>query len=258
MARYKILWQSSTVISKFTDYRNAIENHANQVLSSDFELDIRGVKKGTNDIHFMAFDYLNNYQVFDSAIKAQKEGYDAFAIGCFLDPILDELREVLDIPVLSLGEAGMLTACMLGKLFSVISYVPQSNKKIYRELVEKYGLLNRSTPFTSFDLPLSELEKGFNNPNPVIERFKGAGLDAIEKGAEVLLPGCGCLNLIIVNGNMNNVGGASVLDVTGALMKLSEMFVILKEVSGTKISRIGYFEKPADSKIEEVLSLYAR
>ena len=188
MAKYKILWQSSTAISGFPDYKNAIESHGEKILSSDFELTVRGVQAGTSDLHFMAFDFLNNWQLFDSVTNAEKEGYDAVAIGCFLDPILDELREIVNIPVMSLGEAGMLADCMLGKYFSVISYVPQSNNKIYRELVHKYGLSDRTAPLTSFDLPLTELEKGFKDPKPALERFEAAGQEAVRKGQRCCFP----------------------------------------------------------------------
>jgi len=258
MRTYKILWQSSTAIAKMPDYQKAIEAHGKKVLSPGFELTVRGVQQGTSDLHFMAFDFLNNSQVFDSVTQAEKEGYDAVAIGCFLDPILDELREVMTIPVLSLGEAGMLTACMLGKSFSVISYVPQSNNKRYADLVHKYGLKERAAPLTSFDLPLPELEKGFKESKSVLQRFEAAGREAANKGAEVLLPGCGCLNLVLVNGKMNQVAGATVLDVSGALMKLTEMMIVLKEISGTKISRKGYYEGPTKEKIDEVLRIYRK
>lgn len=258
MKTHKILWQSSTAIAKMPDYQRAIEAHGKKVLSPGFELKVRGVQQGTSDIHFMAFDFLNNSQLFDSVMQAEKEGYDAVAIGCFLDPILDELREVMSIPVLSLGEAGMLTACMLGKTFSVISYVPQSNNKRYADLVHRYGLKERAAPLISFDLPLPELEKGFNEPKPALQRFEVAAREAVNKGAEVLLPGCGCLNLVLVNAQMNQVAGATVLDVSGALMKLTEMMIVLKEVSGTKISRKGFYEGPTKEKIEEVLRIYRK
>ncbi len=258
MRSYRILWQSSTAIDKMPDYRKAIEAHGKRILGAGFELNVRGVQQGTSDLHFMAFDFLNNSQLFDSVTKAEKEGYDAVAIGCFLDPILDELREIMTIPVLSLGEAGMLTACMLGKLFSVISYVPQSNSKRYAEMIRKYELTNRAAPLTSFNLPLPELEKGFKEPRPVLEKFEIAAREAAEKGAEVLLPGCGCLNLILVNGKMNRVAGATVLDVSGALMKLTEMMIVLKEISGTMVSRKGFYEGPTKEKIEEVIRIYRK
>jgi allantoin racemase len=258
MRNYKILWQSSTAIEGSPNYQKAIESHAKRILSPGFEVTVRGVRSASPDIHFMAFDFLNNAAVFDSVLQAEKEGYDAVAIGCFFDPILHELREIVDIPVLSLGEAGMLTACMLGKYFSVISYVPQSIKKAFGELPHKYGLSARAVKFTNFDIPLPELEKGFTNPQPVLKRFEKAGREAIKNGAEVLIPGCGCLNLIIVNGGMNRIDGATVLDVSGALMKMAEMMITLKEVSGTKISRMGFYESPSREQMERALSIYRK
>jgi len=258
MSKYKILWQSSTVIAKFPDYQEAIESHAKRIFSSDFELEVRGVQKGTSEIQFMAFDFLNNFQLFDSVVRAEKEGYDAVAIGCFLDPILDEIREIVNIPVVSLGEAGMLAACMLGKRFSIVSYTSQMKNKRYGDLVHKYGLSERAAPLVSFDLPLTELERGFKNPGPVIKKFSQASIDAIRQGAEVLLPGCGALNLVLIEGSLSKVEGGTVLDVSGALMKMAEMLVILKEVSGTGVSRVGYYEAPPKEMLEQVLEIYER
>lgn len=258
MKKYRILWQSSTAIGGMPDYKNAIEEHGRRILSSNFELTVRGVKSGTSLLHFLAFDFLNNWQLFDSVVQAEKEGYDAVAIGCFFDPILDELREVMSIPVMSLAEAGMLTACMLGKYFSVVSYVPQNNNKLIADVLHKIGLAHRASPFTNFQLPLNELEKGFKDPRPVLDRFEAAAKEAAEAGAEVILPGCGCLNLVIINGGMHQVDGATVLDVSGALMKLTEMMIVLREVSGTRISCRGYYEKPTSEQLAEVLKIYGK
>ena len=256
MAKYKLLWQSSTVLSRFPDYENAIHKHADKVLGADFEIITRGVERGTPDIHFQVFDFLNNFQLFKSITKAPDEGVDGVAIGCFIDPILDELREVMNIPVMSIAECGMLTACTLGKRFSIISYVPQLNNKRYGELVHKYGLAERCAGLTSFDLPFEELDNGFNDPTGVIERFTAAAHEAVAMGAEVLLPGCGCLNLILVENGINQVEGATVLDISGTLMKMTEMMIVLKKVSGVGVSRRGFYESPPPESMEAVVKQY--
>ncbi len=256
MKKYRILWQSSTAISKFPDYKAAILRHGKKILGPDIQLEIRGVDSGTSALHFMAFDFLNNAQVFKSVSRAPEEGFDAVAIGCFLDPILDELREVMEIPVLSLAETGMLTACMLGKRFSIISYVPQLINKRYSELIHKYGLTERSAGLTTFDLPFEELDKGFKDPSKVVEKFIAAGREAVAKGAEVLLPGCGCLNLILAENCVSKVEGATILDVSGALMKTAELMIVLREVSGTCVSRRGFYEAPPKEEIEKVAKIY--
>ena len=108
----RILWQSSTNIAKYPAYAEAIKMHAKTILSPGSRLKVRGVPFGTSLLHFRAFDFMNNTEVFNSVVRAEREGYDAVAIGCFLDPVLQEAREIMDIPVLSLAEAGMHVACM--------------------------------------------------------------------------------------------------------------------------------------------------
>ncbi|MEW6266261.1 MAG: aspartate/glutamate racemase family protein [Thermodesulfobacteriota bacterium] len=256
MKKRKILWQSSTVIARFPDYKEAILRHAGRVLGPRFEVEVRGVEKGTPDIHFMAFDFLNNYQVFQSVTRAEAEGCAGVAIGCFLDPVLDELREVMNIPVLSLAETGMLTACMLGKRFAVVSYIPECNAKRYAELVHKYALTERCAGLTSFNLPFEELDKGFKDPARVIEKFTAAGREAVGKGAEVLLPACGCLNLILTENGINQVDGATVLDVSGTLMKMIELMIVLRETSGTQVSRRGFYESPSRESVRQIVKNY--
>jgi allantoin racemase len=257
MSKHRILWQSSTMIGGLPDYEKAIYTHAEKVLSHEFELTVRGVSKGTSQIHFMAFDFLNNAQLFKAVEQAAKEGYEAVALGCLLDPILDELREVMDIPILGLGEAAMLAACMLGKRFSVVTYVPENNDKRFRELIHKYGLSERAAPSISFSISFEEMVNGFTDPGPVVEEFKKAAIEAIRQGAEVIIPGCGLLNLILRIADISQVENATVLDVTGVLMKMAEMMVTLKNVSGVSVSRVGYYRSPSKELYDEVSKIYS-
>jgi Asp/Glu/hydantoin racemase len=256
MPRHTILWQSSTVLSRFPDYENAIHQHAEKILGPDIRIITRGVERGTPDLHFQIFDFLNNVQVFQSVARSLAEGADAVSIGCFLDPILDELREVMEIPVMGLAEAGMLTACTLGKKFSIISYLPQLNNKRYGELVHKYGMKERCAGLTSFYLPFEELDNGFRDPDQVIKRFTEAAGKAVDMGAEVLLPGCGCLNLILMQNRIHQIQGATVLDVTGTLLKMTEMMMILKKVCGIGVSRNGLYESPPPESLSSIISNY--
>ena len=133
-------------------------------------------------------------------------------------------------------------------------YTPQSSKRS-SQLIERYGFEGRCT-LTSFELPFEELERGFEKPENVIDRFIKAGKKAVAEGAEALLAGCGCLNLILMENGVNQVGGATVIDVSGALMKMAETMIVLKEVSGTRISRVGFYESPKMEEIKRTLALY--
>jgi Asp/Glu/hydantoin racemase len=47
---------------------------------------------------------------------------DAVVIAAYGDPALTAAREMLDIPVVGMAEAAMLTACMLGQRFGVVTF----------------------------------------------------------------------------------------------------------------------------------------
>lgn len=69
-------------------------------------------------------------------------GYDAAIVAAFGDPGLLGARELFDLPVVGLAEAAMLTACMLGKRFAIVTFA-QALGPWYRECVEMHGLTGR-------------------------------------------------------------------------------------------------------------------
>jgi Asp/Glu/hydantoin racemase len=66
-------------------------------------------------------------------------GVDAAVIAAFGDPGLGGARELFPIPVIGLAEAGMLTACMLGKRFAIVTF-SHSLEPWYHECVAWHGL----------------------------------------------------------------------------------------------------------------------
>ena len=69
-------------------------------------------------------------------------GVDAAVMAAFGDPALGGARELFPIPVVGLAEAGMLTACMLGARFAIVTFA-QALEPWYRECVEWHGLDRR-------------------------------------------------------------------------------------------------------------------
>ena len=51
----------------------------------------------------------------------KRDKYDGIIIACFSDPGLDAIKELLDIPVIGVGEAGYHIAAMLGHKFTVLA-----------------------------------------------------------------------------------------------------------------------------------------
>lgn len=69
-------------------------------------------------------------------------GCDGAILAAFGDPGLAGARELMDIPVVGLAEAAMLTACMLGRRFGIVSFSTALGPW-YRECVEMHGLTDR-------------------------------------------------------------------------------------------------------------------
>jgi allantoin racemase len=67
---------------------------------------------------------------------------DAAVIAAFGDPGLSGARELFEIPVVGMAEAAMLTACMLGRRFAIVSFA-EALGPWYRECVEYHGLNGR-------------------------------------------------------------------------------------------------------------------
>ena len=70
------------------------------------------------------------------------EGCDAVLLAVSFDSGLKPLRELLNIPVAGMSEAAMLTACMLGGRFALVSFGDRA-VHLYRELAFEYGLGER-------------------------------------------------------------------------------------------------------------------
>ena len=71
-------------------------------------------------------------------------GVDAVIMAAFGDPGLRGARELFDIPVVGMAEAAMMSACMLGERFSIVTFSPVM-RRWYLDCVADSGLMARCT-----------------------------------------------------------------------------------------------------------------
>lgn len=67
---------------------------------------------------------------------------DAAIIAAFGDPGLLGARELFDLPVVGMAEAAMLSACMLGRRFAIVTFA-RALGPWYEECVDMHGLRGR-------------------------------------------------------------------------------------------------------------------
>lgn len=258
MAKYKIWWQSSTQLGLLPGYKEAIESHAARILSPDFELEMHGVDSSSNLVQYSYFEMLNGRDMMENFFKAQEQGFDAIAIGCFADPCLQEAREALDIPVLGIAQTSMLWAQMYGAKAAIVSTDETSSTKKMAALIRNYGSEDFLLPLVNCEMSLEAMVKALTQPEEAMAQYRACCESAAAAGAEVIIPGCGLLAALSVQNNYSRVGdsGAIVLDAAGLLMKSAEAAITLHKLSGVMTSRNGKYRKPDNETIRSVREHY--
>jgi len=254
----KIWWQSSTPIHRLHDYRSTLAEHLNSVKRPDTEVDINGVDDGSMDLHYNAVVAVNSYGpggVLNKIIQAADQGYDAVAIGCFLDPAMQEAREVVPIPVLGLGEASMLMACMYGHRFSGVAFHSKQAQYYDRKAFE-YGLTARHIPFGNLGIDFNEVQTAFTSPESMTGTFISESRRLAAQGAEVILAACATVNAIIRREKINEVDGTLVMDCNAVLLKLTEAMAELSRSIGLRASQRLLYQRPDRRSLGEWMKIY--
>lgn len=151
------------------------------------ELETIFVDKGLASIETCYDEAINTPFVLDKVRLAQEQGYDAVTIDCMGDPGLDAARELVDIPVLGACESSVHLASILGKRFSVIN-VLRETEFLIGDLVRKYGLESNLASMRTINIPVLELEK---DPDKTTKLAQEAALRIVEEDrAGAIVLGC--------------------------------------------------------------------
>ena len=117
------------------------------------------------------------------ALAANFTGYDAAILAISFDTALLGARQIMPIPVVGMTEASLLTACLLGRRFGLISF-GQSSRGMYLDLVQRAGLTQRMAALETIELAnsASYLSEGGQDA-AVID----ASMRLIEVGADAVV-----------------------------------------------------------------------
>ncbi|MCG3169981.1 MAG: hypothetical protein CALGDGBN_01511 [Pseudomonadales bacterium] len=152
--------------------------------------------------------------ILDALAAGEAAGCDAALIACGNDPGLHAARDALRIPVVSATESALLTACMLGRRFGVITADEASVALVERNL-ESYRLEDRAIRNRPVRSP-GFYEDGTDwvgDPEylraRVIPRFEEVARGMIEDGADVICTACGMYSAFSMHGYAK-IGGTEV------------------------------------------------
>src|SRR5262245_20016188 len=160
---------------------------------------------------------------------------DAAILAAFGDPGLFGARELFDIPVVGLAEAAMLTACMLGRRFAIVTFT-SSLASWYEDCIEMHGLGNRCSGIRALSGPFgSVVDVADENEALLVDLMTNT---LAEVGADVLILGGAPLA-----GLANRIKArvpVPLIDPVQAVTKQAETLIALKP----RKAEIGTFSRP--------------
>src|SRR4051812_40108573 len=105
---------------------------------------------GVSIVSTEAEEAIAGHAVLD-ALAANFAGHDAAILAISFDTALLGARQIVPIPVVGMTEASLLTACLLGRRFGLISF-GQSSRAMYSDVVQRAGLAQRMAAHETIEL----------------------------------------------------------------------------------------------------------
>lgn len=254
----RIWYQVLASYEAMPNFLRALQRLCDRAAAPGAKVEVRGTRCGGAGDQFRLFWNYDVREVIDNGLRIRREGgCDAFVIANSLDPALVELREILDIPVISFMETACFHACTMGERFGLV--VPNAKMAPrYREIVHGYGLRDRLSGVTvaSFDdlVRLDDAFAGEGGDEPAFNALSEAVAKAVAGGAEVVIP-VAAPSAILAQRGVYRSGGAVVLDCYSLLVKTAELMVAMKRLTGEHVSRAQMYKQPDDDHFRRMAAM---
>lgn len=214
-------------------------------------VEIRHLVGYPRNIDYYVPKHLVEVGVLREVVRAEREGFDAFVIGCCYDPGLIQARELTDMPVVGPLEASVSLAHMFGHRFSVVT----DHKKAVPELedrVRAYGLEPNCRSVRAIDWYIDHMIK---DPDAVAwDAYERCRSVMEADGAETVVLGCtiiaACYEHAVLRG-AQELSEASILNPNVMAVKVAELLADLKAVGQYRMSRKGYYERHSQHDLGE-------
>ncbi|HYL90105.1 MAG TPA: aspartate/glutamate racemase family protein [Burkholderiales bacterium] len=255
MSKYKLWFQGATDRQFTAPYIAKVEAHLTSILDPEFSATFHTTTPPATTTHAIT-EYRIGRNLIKNAVQAEQQGYAAVAITHFQDAGLAEVKSVVDIPVLGLGETTLFHACTLGRKLGLITinpvFIPWHEDQVIR-----YGLQSRVVGVRAVQATVADFIDAFASPKgleklkPLWERECRILLDA---GADVIVPAGGLPMMLFGSERGANYEGAPIVNGITLIAKSAEMAVRLRESAGmAAVSRRSNYVKPPEKALKEFI-----
>jgi allantoin racemase len=199
-----------------TDRQAALQ----QFVSPGVTVEARRPQGGPASIESMWEEYLLVPPLMELAVELEREGFDAIVPGCFGDPGIDGVRELVSIPVVGPGATSMLVAANLGHRFGIVT-VLESVVRPLENLAKLTGVADKLASVRQIGVPVLELN---GDRDAIFARLVETGRRSIEEDrADVLVLGCGTLSFRAAE--LQEIVGVPVINPLQVALRTAEMLV---------------------------------
>ena len=215
------------------------------------DVGIDDVPEGPASIESMYEEYLSIPAAARRAAELEQDGWDALILGCYGDPGLDGLRELLNIPIVGPGEATALMAASLGHRFSIITVTDSIIASMERQ-IRNVGVSQKLASVRAVGIPVLELHR---DREKAIEAAIEQGRKAIEQDrADTLIVGCMTMGFQEIAEVAGAELGVPFLNPARVSLKFAEALV----GSGLTHSKRAYMTPPklATGKVKSAAELF--
>jgi allantoin racemase len=220
-------------------------------LRGSTEVEIRHLAHAPRDIDYYAPKHLAETEIMAAAVAAEREGFDAFVIGCCYDPALTQCRELVDIPVIGPLEASVLLSRLFGHSFAVLTDHHKAVPEL-RDRVRLYGLEASCRAVDAIDWFVDDMVL---DPLTVAKDTYAKVEDVMRtSGAETVVIGCtivsACYELAALQG-ATELSALSVVNPNLMAVKVAELFADLRASGQYRMSRAGYYQQHGSHSAEQ-------
>lgn len=177
---------------------------------------------------------------------------DAAVVAAFGDPGLGGAREMMSVPVVGLAEAAMLTACMLGRRFAVVTFA-RALGPWYRECVDYNGLAGRLAAIRCLDGPFRSIEAVGDEKEALLVELCARAV-AEDEADVVILGGTPLAGLAV---RVRERVAVPVIDGVAAAVRQAELLAALRPRKATAGTFRRPDPKPATGLPEPLLRMFA-
>lgn len=258
MSNKRIWYQSFVHPVKQSHYITQLQETLNRFADDGFDFEVHGLNPPDTGLHSLT-EFRCAAQTISNALRAQEQSYDAFVIGHFQEPGLQEVKACLSIPVVGLGEANMLMACNYGEKVGLITinpiFIPWHEKQI-----RNIGLAQRIVAVKAIDFQVDDFDAAFTDTTvyaQIYDNFVSELASFADANLEVVIPAGGLPMLLLAREKALIINEVVVLNGIALVTKYTEMMLKLNDMAGLMPSRKAGFKKPSSQVIGDFTQLFS-